>query len=1520
MLMVKYPSCLVIFLIILSSHLSAQEFLMGGAARISTCGGFFFDSGGEDGAYAANESATITICSDGSEGSHVQLRFSAPEIRTGDRLCFFDGENENAPQLSCSSDFLSGSPFIIQATAANTSGCLTVVFESDGSGQGEGWSADINCVTACQSIQAQLVETFPAVVPADTGWIDVCPGQEITLKAEGLYPQDGIVYQHSDQTSRFEWNFGDGTIALGPEVTHQYDESGGYTVQVTITDQFGCINTNFINQRVRVSTQPTFQLGGDVPSEICAGDTVQLNAAVNRLDETKAVSVVPTEGNFQFGGTRADSLALPDGDGNSYKTSISFSDFLPGQTLTEVDDILGICVNIEHSWMRDLEISISCPDGSSIVLHDHRGQTGGPMNLGEPIDFDDREMRPGTGYDYCWTPDAANPTWLDFANDPDNFFVRTLPAGDYQTVDPMEDLLGCPLNGEWTITVTDLWGQDNGYIFSWGIDFNPKIFPNLETFTPELIDYAWEASPYSLFESTDSLAAAPQNAGKARYVFSVTDDFGCRYDTAVALNVLPVTHPQCYSCSENLGPVIDAALCDEEEFAADVSSDAELETALLFETFPDYRFGFSNHPPANPYRSPLEVSSVQPDVLNDPVQQIRSVCLDIETDWTGDLDIQLQAPDGQRLLLSSGNGGDGNNFTNTCFSPTATVPVASGNAPFSGNFQPDGDWSALQNTPIAGTWTLLVSDALGIEEMGRINHWSIEFESTNEITYSWSPPQGLSCTDCPDPVANPTVTTDYKVTATDLYGCIETDTMTIGIPGDAPSVECTVSDDGQITFFWPAVDNRLERRILRNNTPDSDWDLLPDNTSNAVFSNARPREALTLELRSYIGSEPVNCSYEITAATCTFRPCDLEGQLVGEPDPVTCFGDSDGAVTVTASLGDPPYSFFLDGTGAEQSTGQFDGLTAGEHYVLVRDTALCEDTVRFVVPGPDSLQVDAEQVQQGCPGAQRNQVMAGIEGGNGGFSYIWNDGQTTSIAVNLDSFIYAVTVTDAKGCMDTSSIKVEDIPVFNPNVIQSSPSCFGFDDGQLAVNFVEGGLSQDPNDYRFLWSTGDTGRIVSNLPGGLAYTVTVTSGQNCEVITERVLRQPSEISFEITAQEALCASDPLGSATVTNITGDNDEFTFQWDGSAGNQMTATASNLRPGTYTVTITDEDGCTKSGSITLDPPSEIELAVDKEDNLCYGDQDGRIEVTPSGGIPEYDFQWSTGATGSSLTGLPAGTYTLSLTDKNGCEVVEEITIEAPPLLSVQLEEKDPTCFGFRNGTIMFEVEGGVPPYLYSLDNENFSGANMFVGLEADDYQVYVKDDNGCIWLERVTLEDPPEFTVNAGFDQTIILGDSIQLTADASNGVGGVEFVWTAPYEGTLSCAECARPIAKPINTITYELYGIDSLGCENNDFINVNVDKPRIVEVPTGFTPNGDGLNDRLLVHGRNGTRVTLFRVYDRWGELLYEQSSFMVNDPDTGWDGNFRGQPMNGGVYIWYLEVEYIDGEKDALKGQTTLIR
>lgn len=1817
----------------LSTHLGGQANVFDITQdRVETCSGTFVDSGGLFAEYGPDENHTITICPE-TPGQYVKLTFtSGVDIADLDILSIFDDSTTTADRLLLTSDELEipTNPFAAQATAVNPTGCLTVVFVSNESVELSGWSADVTCTQRCQMIEAAITSSTPMINPPDTGYIDVCPGDLVELSGAGIYSQNGLFYQQSDLTSTFLWNFGDGTEAVGPNVTHVYDEPGGYVIQLTITDQMGCTNSNFLTQRVRVSPYPNFSTFTDFEAQTCSNDTITLKASFDPAEGGNVIAT-PGETGFLAGGVRSDSLALPDGTGVVYETSILLTDFGPGQTLQNAADIENVFVNIEHSWMFDLDVFLRCPDGTEIILQ-KQSFIVDEVFLGEPIDGDENIPNSvGVGYDYFWVDDPGLLTWEEYSQ---QFSPETLPSADYRPFQSFENLEGCPLNGEWTIIVQDLWAVDNGWIFEWGINFNPEIYPRLERFTVPLVDLSWQNNPSYLYHSKDSIADILPFAGSESYTLSVLDEFGCTTDTTINVVVLPDNHPDCRDCEEIIKETADILQCDPEAVNFDVDNNIPTQETLTFSSSPNHPIGQSNSPPSDPHQSFLAVNGVRPITLNSVFTQIQSICLDIETDWVDDLEIFLIAPSGERLELTTNNGGGGQNYTNTCFNPNAANSITTGAAPFTGSFQPEGSWADLAGATINGNWALEVSDAFGPLQMGRLNSWSITFESTNAVTYNWTPGTGLSCTDCPNPTANPGGSVDYILTASDEYGCTAADTISIVLLDDitAPSVSCEVTDLGQITFTWTQVnafDNYEVNPII--NGVESGW-IGPITALTYQVENLSLNDVAELQVRVAAGATSVNCEPPIGSASCLYDACFLTASIANVAD-VSCFDYADGSVEIGVEKGIAPFNYSIDGS-PMQTSNVFAGLAVGSYTVLVEDDQQCQDSVTFSIANaapytvalsidatidcfgeetggisatinggsgntaffwnesasadnasltnlgaaeyrvqavdeagciasdtinltqPDSLDVQLQVTSISCSGESDGQLEAVVTGGNGNYaflwddnsrtnmvsnlgageycvtvtddsgcqkiacanlaapvaifidsststpvscfggsngsatvmasggtgalSYVWNDSlsqisnqavflragtyqvevsdeagclittevavqeppalvvttkvtdagcfegkdgtalaepaggtgpytyvwdtgvldalatelvagsyvvtvtdsngceteafadvgqpatgisveltqtfmgcfgtgnnaamvtasggsnpvftyawsdpqqQTSATATNLDSLVYIVTVTDGNGCTAEGDIKLRDLDPIQLNIIDSPPSCSGFSDGEMGINQISGGAGQGIIDnYSIRWSNNSTDLTIQGLLGGQEYQVTVTDNQGCTGSGSNFLVDPASITFDAQVVNAQCFGSNDGTASINNIQGEGNSFTISWDANTGNQTGNQATDLLAGSYGVTVTNEEGCFTSDFVTVNHPPRLEISYQTKDNECFGDQNGAIEALVVGGTPGYQFNWSNAATTNSLDNLIAGTYVLTVTDQNGCESITEALVNQPDPLDITITGNDVTCFGGRDGSLEVLVVGGTGPFQYSLDNKNFTGSSKLIGLEQGEYSVYVQDANGCSMASQGAVDSPLEFFIDPGEDLTIVLGDTINLTAKPLNQAGNakeIELIWSGPYEGTLSCNECLNPLAYPLNTITYDVLAIDENGCEATSRITVFVEKPRLAVVPTGFTPNNDSKNDILQVHGRDDTYVKVFRVFDRWGELLYEQSDFTVNQ-GIGWDGTFRNKPMASGVYIWYLEVVYpFDDAEETLSGQTTLIR
>ncbi|MBK7407844.1 MAG: proprotein convertase P-domain-containing protein [Saprospirales bacterium] len=1082
-----------------------QNYLMNGTP-ITDCGGFFLDSGGGSNPYGPNQNFTTKICPDLTTGTHIRLNFSGVEVFPTDFLCFFDGPTTAAPSLGCSSDYLPGAPFIIQATAANPSGCVTVTFNSDGSGQGAGWAAAMECIPACQLITAVLTDSDPLVNPPDTGYIDICPGDQVSFQGHGLYPQNGVLYNHSDLTSSFEWDFGDGTIGLGPNVAHQFADPGGYIVQLTIKDQLGCRNTNFLSQRVRVATIPNFELSPDWDNTICVGDTIAIGATVDQDTSGSVLTILPpTEGTFQSTGIRSDSLPLPDGTGASYQSSIYFNQFAPGQVLSNINDLLGIGINIEHSYLRDLEISLSCPDGTSVTLHNFAGQVGGEVFLGEPYEADEgfNPPIPGVGYDYNWTPGATNGTWLQYAN---NFSPPTLPAGDYNSFNPLTNLLGCPLNGEWMITVQDLWAIDNGYIFSWSVQFDPDLYPALETFTPTYIDWEWDSIPSITYYSQDSIQGSPENAGIASYTFFLHDDFGCTWDTTVMVNVLPFTHPDCHSCQDNINPVADTVVCVGDPLTLNVGV-VPFAPAVTFESYQNYPIGFANHPPSNPYQSPILVNSITPAVITSPLADIASVCFDLNTNFLSDIIVRLRAPNGTIMELTSNNGGTSDFYTHTCFTPSAVTPITAGTTPFTGNYLPEGNWNSLNGAPVNGPWTLLVSDGAGPNFFGNFNWWSITFNTQNTITYTWTPNNTLSCTNCAAPVATPQGPTSYFVQSQDSYSCLSADTIQVDIapPISAPVVTCNSSVPGEILFTWTQVDTFTQYQVNVNNLG---WEA-PNNGTLSHLLTGLPNGTLA-SIEVQVLNNGSFCEAEIGFSDCI--TCTVQ-VIAQNATPVSCVGVCDGSIQLLGLAGLPPFTYTVVNTvnlstSTQAGNGLFTGLCPGLHLGIVEDIGGCLDTITFVIGGATPLGLTVGQtLSVSCFGENDGEALATPAGGTGTYTYSWGDplAQILPTATLLAAGPVTVTVTDGNGCQITGATTITQPLPLQLTPTSSNVLCFNGTSGTGQVT-VSGGTYP----YSYLWNdlSATTDSLIANLPAGL-YEVLVTDAHGCQASGNINITQPA---------------------------------------------------------------------------------------------------------------------------------------------------------------------------------------------------------------------------------------------------------------------------------------------------------------------------------------------------------------------------------------------------------------------------
>lgn len=310
--------------------------------------------------------------------------------------------------------------------------------------------------------------------------------------------------------------------------------------------------------------------------------------------------------------------------------------------------------------------------------------------------------------------------------------------------------------------------------------------------------------------------------------------------------------------------------------------------------------------------------------------------------------------------------------------------------------------------------------------------------------------------------------------------------------------------------------------------------------------------------------------------------------------------------------------------------------------------------------------------------------------------------------------------------------------------------------------------------------------------------------------------------------------------------------------------------------------------------------------------------IDITSGGPVT---YLWSTGAQSASIDGLPSGNYTVSISTATGCVLEANTTVlEESVNLQTYVSRRNQNCFGQKDGFIQVDSSrGGYPPYQYSLNGSAFGNAPRFDDLLAGDYDLRTKDRFGCRHELQVSLDSPLfALQIAAPSDTSLRLGDRLT-RAIFQNTLTPVAYVWE-PTTG-LSCADCRAPQLQALETTTYTIVGTDVQGCADTTDWMITVDPSPRVFVPNAFSPNGDGLNDLLLVYSPGDVvKVLDFQIFSRWGELVFQQQDFLPNYPGFAWDGNFRGLPMPAGIFVYKLEVQLIDGRTEILSGDVSLFR
>ncbi|MDX1939657.1 MAG: SprB repeat-containing protein, partial [Saprospiraceae bacterium] len=442
----------------------------------------------------------------------------------------------------------------------------------------------------------------------------------------------------------------------------------------------------------------------------------------------------------------------------------------------------------------------------------------------------------------------------------------------------------------------------------------------------------------------------------------------------------------------------------------------------------------------------------------------------------------------------------------------------------------------------------------------------------------------------------------------------------------------------------------------------------------------------------------------------------------------TC-NTNNGSATVAVTTGVAPYTFAWNNGANTQTINNLDG---GTYIVTVTDSRGCTAKDTVIITEPPAIFVDVNATASVCPGATNGFAKAVVTGGTAPFTYIWNTGATVDSIGNLGAGLYRVTVTDASGCTAVDSARIIASPLLDVNIAGNDTIC-----GANATTNITAQVSGGVPPFAFIWSTGAITQTIIGLPAG-TYSVTVTDANGCQA-NDNITIIAINLNTTITKRNVLCFGQNSGYAVV-DVSGGTMPHAYLWNTGA---TTDSIGNLGIGTYRVTVTDANGCTKVDSAIITQPSNISLDIVADTSLCPGEMNAFAKATVSGGTMPYAYLWNNGARVDSIGGLSAGVYRVTVTDANGCTKTDSVTILLNPMITLQTESTEVVCGAENTGEASVIASGGKTPYTYAWSNGG--NANMIENLTGGTYSVTVTDANGCSAIAEATVKIISDFALS-------------------------------------------------------------------------------------------------------------------------------------------------------------------------------
>jgi gliding motility-associated-like protein len=766
------------------------------------------------------------------------------------------------------------------------------------------------------------------------------------------------------------------------------------------------------------------------------------------------------------------------------------------------------------------------------------------------------------------------------------------------------------------------------------------------------------------------------------------------------------------------------------------------------------------------------------------------------------------------------------------------------------------------------------------------------------FSYSWSHNPGLNLG-----VATDLSPGTYAVTITDFnnqqatISATITQPDTIAIAATITPVACLNGGDGAIAitvsggtkatdynYYWTSLDGSGISPLLKNQT------------------------GLTRGTYTVTVKDDNNCSVSNDFAVTQPGPFTYAGTIVTDISP-----GIDGAIDLSLSGGNSSYTFGWTGPGTfTASTEDISPLTVGGLYNLsITDNKGCTADTGFVVnDGIVFIVQITSKTDVLCYGDANGSATVTTTNGVAPFSYQWNDGVTLNqpTRINMMPGNYTVLVTDNAFRVASAGITIlEPQAALTPVLVPEDPFCYHDNSGVVDLT-ITGGTTP----YRFSWNNGFyTGEDLVNVGGG-TYTVVITDANDCSIQPPSVLlTEPDTLTVEIALSgEVLCYGDKAVTATA-NITSGTGSFSYLWD-DPGAQVTNPANELEAGTITVIVTNEKGCFATATATIPGPDSLSILADLTDPSCQGLADGSIVPTVSGGTPGFDYIWSNGVFNRLNPDIPAGTYTLTVTDANNCTLVKDFILTSPDTVKIDsVDITDVTCLGKTDGSVTINASGGTGALVYSTDNgTTFVSNNIISALAGGDYNIVVQDANGCTSesypVTMLIIDTVSIVTVDATDLTCSGMPDgSIAITATGGTGTyeystnGGVSYVTTSTIGSMVEG--------------NYIVVVKDGNDCLSPNY-PVTLSKPGNcgMIIYDAFSPNGDNKNPVWNIGNVGSFPNIVVQVFNLWGKMVFSSTGY-----ETPWNGTYEGKGLPSGTY--YYVIDPGDGSEN-LTGAVSIVK